>query len=68
MPPSIADTTRGRSISLAPSWKACATRVSLGVALGGGGDGYTMLNVLDETKELASDVKIITHVNKTYMR
>ena len=27
-----------------------------------------MLNVLDETKELASDVKIITHVNKTYMR
>ena len=44
------------------------TKALLNSYLGGGGDGYTMLNVLDETKELASDVKIITHVNKTYMR
>ena len=43
-------------------------KVVINSYLGGGGDGYTMLNVLDETKELASDVKIITHVNKTYMR
>ena len=34
--PSIADTTRGRGTSPAPSWKACVTRVSLGSSLSGG--------------------------------
>ena len=36
--------------------------------IGGGGDGYSMLNVLNKEAGIAEDVKIITHVNKTYMR
>lgn len=43
-------------------------KVVINSFIGGGGDGYTMFNVLDEEAGLASDVKIITHVNKTYMR
>lgn len=37
--------------------------------LAGGGDGYTMFNVLDKSKEAAGDdVKQLVFVNKTYMR
>lgn len=43
-------------------------KVVINSYLGGGGDGYSMLNVLDKTKEIAEDVTVITHVNKTYMR
>ena len=43
-------------------------KVVINSFIGGGGDGYSMLNVLNEEAGLAKDVKIITHVNKTYMR
>lgn len=36
--------------------------------LAGGGDGYTMFNLLDDTKPLAEDTQQLVYVNKTYMR
>ena len=36
--------------------------------LAGGGDGYSMFNLLDETQPLAEDTKQLVYVNKTYMR
>lgn len=43
-------------------------KVVINSFIAGGGDGYSMFNVLNEEAGLATDVKIITHVNKTYMR
>ena len=43
-------------------------KVVINSFIAGGGDGYSMFNVLNEEAGLAEDVKIITHVNKTYMR
>ena len=36
--------------------------------LAGGGDGYTMFNVLNPAVTMATDVTVLTHPNKTYMR
>ena len=36
--------------------------------LAGGGDGYSMFNLLDDTKPLAEDTQQLVYVNKTYMR
>ena len=43
-------------------------KVVINSFIAGGGDGYSMFNVLNEEAGIAEDVKIITHVNKTYMR
>lgn len=43
-------------------------KVVINSFLAGGGDGYTMFNVLDESKEGAADVTQLVYVNKTYMR
>lgn len=43
-------------------------KVVINSFLAGGGDGYTMFNVLDENKEPATDVTQLVFVNKTYMR
>lgn len=43
-------------------------KVVINSFLAGGGDGYTMLNVLDTSKEMATDVEQLVYVNKTYMR
>lgn len=43
-------------------------KVVINSFLAGGGDGYTMFNVLDESKESAADVTQLVYVNKTYMR
>lgn len=43
-------------------------KVVINSFIAGGGDGYTMLNVLNKEAGIAEDVRIITHVNKTYMR
>lgn len=43
-------------------------KVVINSFLAGGGDGYTMLNVLDSTQEMASDVEQLVYVNKTYLR
>ena len=43
-------------------------KVVINSFLAGGGDGYTMLNVLDTTKDMATDVTQLVYVNKTYMR
>lgn len=36
--------------------------------LGGGGDGYDMLNLLNTQKPIATNVKVIAHLNKSYLR
>ena len=43
-------------------------KVVINSFIAGGGDGYSMFNVLNEEAGIAENVKIITHVNKTYMR
>lgn len=43
-------------------------KVVINSFLAGGGDGYTMFNVLDENKEPATDVTQLVFVNKTFMR
>ncbi len=43
-------------------------KVVINSFLAGGGDGYTMLNVLDASKDMATDVTQLVYVNKTYMR
>ena len=43
-------------------------KVVINSFIAGGGDGYTMLNVLDDTKDMATDVDQLVYVNKTYMR
>lgn len=43
-------------------------KVVINSFIAGGGDGYTMLNVLDDTKDMATDVEQLVYVNKTYMR
>ncbi|MDO5022872.1 MAG: bifunctional UDP-sugar hydrolase/5'-nucleotidase [Eubacteriales bacterium] len=43
-------------------------KVVINSFLAGGGDGYTMFNLLDTSKEMADDAKQLVHVNKTYMR
>lgn len=43
-------------------------KVVINSFIAGGGDGYTMLNVLDTTKVMATDVTQLVYVNKTYMR
>jgi len=53
----------GTPLDLAAKYK-----VVINSFLAGGGDGYTMLNVLDTSKEMASDVTQLVYVNKTYMR
>jgi 2',3'-cyclic-nucleotide 2'-phosphodiesterase (5'-nucleotidase family) len=47
---------------------AALYKVVINSFLAGGGDGYTMLNVLDETNDMATDVEQLVYVNKTYMR
>lgn len=53
----------GTPLDLAKKYK-----VVINSFLAGGGDGYTMLNVLDTSKEMAGDVTQLVYVNKTYMR
>jgi 5'-nucleotidase/UDP-sugar diphosphatase len=53
----------GESLDLNARYK-----VVINSFIAGGGDGYTMFNVLDSTKEGATDVKQLVFVNKTYMR
>ncbi|MDD4011035.1 MAG: bifunctional UDP-sugar hydrolase/5'-nucleotidase [Sphaerochaetaceae bacterium] len=53
----------GESLDLNARYK-----VVINSFIAGGGDGYTMFNVLDSTKEDATDVKQLVFVNKTYMR
>lgn len=43
-------------------------KVVINSFLAGGGDGYTMLNVLDTTKTMATDVNQLVYVRKTFMR
>jgi len=43
-------------------------KVVINSFLAGGGDGYSMFNLLDTTKEIATDVTQLVYVNKTYMR
>lgn len=43
-------------------------KVVINSFIAGGGDGYTMLNVLDTANEMATDVEQLVYVNKTYMR
>lgn len=43
-------------------------KVVINSFIAGGGDGYTMLNVLDHNKEMAADVEQLVYLNKTYMR
>lgn len=43
-------------------------KVVINSFLAGGGDGYTMFNLLDTTKPLATDCEQIVYVNQTYMR
>ena len=43
-------------------------KVVINSFLAGGGDGYTMFNLLDNTKEMADDAQQLVYVNKTYMR
>lgn len=43
-------------------------KVVINSFLAGGGDGYTMFNLLDTTKEMADDAQQLVYVNKTYMR
>ena len=53
----------GSPLDLKASYK-----VVINSFLAGGGDGYTMFNVLDQTKEAATDVSQLVYINKTYMR
>lgn len=53
----------GSDLDLAARYK-----VVINSFLAGGGDGYTMLNVLDNTNTMATDVEQLVYVNKTYMR
>ena len=43
-------------------------KVVINSFIAGGGDGYLMFNVLDSTKEMATDVNQLVYVRKTYMR
>ncbi|MBQ4620968.1 MAG: bifunctional metallophosphatase/5'-nucleotidase [Clostridia bacterium] len=43
-------------------------KVVINSFLAGGGDGYTMFNLLDTTKEMADDAQQLVYINKTYMR
>ncbi|NLA54020.1 MAG: hypothetical protein GX858_06695 [Clostridiales bacterium] len=43
-------------------------KVVINSFLAGGGDGYTMFNVLDQSKEAATDITQLVYINKTYMR
>jgi len=43
-------------------------KVVINSFLAGGGDGYTMFNLLDDTKEMADDAQQLVYINKTYMR
>ena len=43
-------------------------KVVINSFMAGGGDGYTMFNVLDENKQSAADVTQLVYVNKTAMR
>ena len=43
-------------------------KVVINSFLAGGGDGYTMFNLLDITKEMADDAQQLVYINKTYMR
>lgn len=43
-------------------------KVVINSFLAGGGDGYTMFNVLDTEKEMAADAAQLVYLNKTYMR
>ena len=43
-------------------------KVVINSFLAGGGDDYTMFNLLDTSKEMATDAIQLVYVNKTYMR
>lgn len=43
-------------------------KVVINSFLAGGGDGYTMFNLLDTTNVMADDAQQLVYVNKTYMR
>ncbi len=43
-------------------------KVVINSFLAGGGDGYTMFNLLDNSKEMADDAKQLVYLDKTYMR
>lgn len=43
-------------------------KVVINSFIAGGGDGYTMFNLLDTSKEMATDAQQLVYVNKTYMR
>ncbi len=53
----------GQPLDLAASYN-----VVINSFLAGGGDGYTMFNVLDKQKEMATDVEQLVFLNKTFMR
>lgn len=47
---------------------AARYKIVINSFLAGGGDGYTMFNLLDDTKPMATDATQIAYVNKTFMR
>lgn len=53
----------GTPLDLAGSYK-----IVINSFIAGGGDGYTMFNLLNETIEMATDVEQLVYVNKTFMR